>query len=94
MKKSFTHSIKKNLFFLFLLCAFSSLNAQTASFTLNSINQCFVGNNYVFTNTSTPGVISYHWDFGDGSTSTLASPTHVYSSPGYHYVNLNATYSN
>jgi PKD repeat protein len=28
------------------------------------------------------------WDFGDGNTDTVASPTHVYQNPGIYYVNL------
>jgi large repetitive protein len=28
-------------------------------------------------------VVSYHWDFGDGETSTLADPEHVYSAGIY-----------
>ncbi len=35
----------------------------------------------VFTNTST-GAIAYAWDFGDGSTSTAASPTHTFLNNG------------
>lgn len=28
------------------------------------------------------------WDFGDGNTDTVASPTHIYQNPGIYYVNL------
>lgn len=35
-----------------------------------------------FTNNSTGNIASYNWDFGDGSTSQLANPSHVYNSPG------------
>ena len=31
---------------------------------------------------------SYYWDFGDGSTSTTSSPTHVYSTDGTYTVSL------
>src|SRR5687768_8286369 len=39
-----------------------------------------------FTDTSsvsTPWqIVSYHWDFGDGTTSGLQNPTHVYTTTG------------
>ena len=42
-----------------------------------------------FINTSTgPGTLSYQWDFGDGATSTLVQPSHVYSKPGTYPVTL------
>ena len=34
---------------------------------------------------------SYHWDFGDGTTSTQPSPVHTYSTPGNYRVKLVAT---
>jgi len=34
---------------------------------------------------------SYHWDFGDGTTSTQPSPVHTYSAPGNYRVKLVAT---
>lgn len=42
-----------------------------------------------FTNTST-GAISYLWDFGDGSTSTLENPSHSYATSGLYVVTLTA----
>ena len=33
----------------------------------------------------------YSWDFGDGETSTLASPTHIYDATGEYQVTLTAT---
>lgn len=48
-----------------------------------------------FNNTSTDGFnqncntnAAFFWDFGDGSTSTLENPTHVYASPGTYTVSL------
>ncbi|MES2762186.1 MAG: PKD domain-containing protein [Bacteroidota bacterium] len=35
---------------------------------------------------SSAGTASYFWDFGDGSTSTLASPTHTYASIGMYTI--------
>ena len=41
--------------------------------------------------TAAPPVISWYWDFGDGNTSVEANPTHIYVTPGFHTVSLNAT---
>ncbi|MCW3092461.1 MAG: hypothetical protein JWP81_3530 [Ferruginibacter sp.] len=41
----------------------------------------------IFTNRSI-GADEWNWDFGDGSTSTLANPVHVYALPGAYVVSL------
>jgi PKD repeat protein len=41
-----------------------------------------------FTNTSTGEYITSRWDFGDGITSTLTSPTHTYTTAGIYTVTL------
>ncbi len=33
---------------------------------------------------------SFFWDFGDGNTSTLANPVHIYAAPGLYTVNFSA----
>jgi len=43
-----------------------------------------------FTDTSTGGPTSWHWDFGDDSTSTEQNPAHTYSIPGTYNVTLTA----
>lgn len=43
--------------------------------------------NAVFTNTSIGGQ-TFQWDFGDGTTSTATSPTHLYSVPGPYTITL------
>ena len=49
------------------------------------------GANYTFTN-QTPGVFDYHWDFGNGTTSTDKNPPNVrYSANGNYHVTLIAT---
>ena len=44
-----------------------------------------------FTDKSTDQPISWRWNFGDGGTSTLQNPVHVYATAGSYLVNLNAT---
>jgi len=35
-----------------------------------------------------PSIVSYLWEFGDGITSPLSNPTHIYGSPGTYIVKL------
>ena len=44
-----------------------------------------------FTDASTNSPTSWYWTFGDGSTSTLKSPSHTYSAKGTYTVSLKAT---
>ena len=44
-----------------------------------------------FTDLSTGSPVSWLWDFGDGTTSTLQNPTHIYSSIGVYTVSLTVT---
>ncbi|MFN8144974.1 MAG: PKD domain-containing protein [Bacteroidia bacterium] len=58
----------------------------TADFTF--VN---TGSDVAFTNTSAGTGLTYSWDFGDGTNSTLDNPTHTYSCGGHKYVYLIAT---
>ena len=63
------------------------------SFSINSNPQCHGGNNFIFTNTSTitSGTMTYQWYFGDNTTSTTVSPSHIYLAVGNYTVKLVAT---
>ncbi|HEX2907776.1 MAG TPA: PKD domain-containing protein, partial [Phototrophicaceae bacterium] len=64
--------------------------APVASFTANPVT----GNaplNVTFTNTSTGSITTYAWNFGDGSTSAQANPTHSYVSGGTYTASLTVT---
>ena len=68
--------------------------APTAQFTSN----CTFGS-CAFDGTGSTGnggatIKSYAWDFGDGSTGTGATPTHVYQADGTYSVTLTVTDSN
>jgi len=41
-----------------------------------------------FTDMSGGSVVAWEWDFGDGETSALQHPTHVYTAPGAYTVSL------
>ncbi len=51
------------------------------------------GEVFQFTNLSSSDAVSYLWDFGDGTTSTNANPSHSYSALGTYTVSLTATNS-
>ncbi len=65
-------------------------NAVIASFAATQNYFCVSPASVFFTNSST-NATSYKWDFGDGDTSTAASPSHVYISPGAYTVRLIAS---
>ncbi len=49
--------------------------------------------NFANNTTVSSGVISYQWDFGDGSGSTLENPSYTYGQPGVYPVSLISTAS-
>jgi len=65
--------------------------------TVNTITAAFassvVGNNVSFTDNSTAvgNIVSWHWDFGDGDTSNIASPAHMFTALGTFNVCLTVT---
>lgn len=60
-----------------------------AGFTHTEPEECAAPSNVSFTNTSTgPGVLGWHWDFGDGTTSSLQHPSHTYMANGSYTVTL------
>jgi len=57
-----------------------------ADFTADATEVC-AGATVSFSNLSS-NETSWHWEFGDGSTSSVENPTHVYSMPGQYTVSL------
>ncbi len=60
------------------------------TFQATPVQSCRVPVTVTFTNTSA-GAINFHWDFGDGTTSSEINPTHQYLSPGLFNVRLIST---
>ncbi len=85
---------KFTLPFLFISC-FSFSQVPTASFSALPSTAC-IGATTVFTNTSNGGAsaLSYQWNFGDSTFSTLTSPTHTFTSAGTYNVTLLTTSAN
>ena len=66
-----------------------------SGFSETQPNVCKPPFNITFTNNSTgPGNLTYLWDFGDGTKSSIINPTHKYTTPGNYTVTLATTSSN
>jgi len=65
------------------------LPAPAAAFTGSPLYSCVAPLTVTFSNSSTfTGAVMYSWNFGDGATSTLVSPTHTYTTAGSYTVKL------
>ncbi|MFY7884135.1 MAG: PKD domain-containing protein, partial [Dolichospermum sp.] len=55
-----------------------------ASFTISGLSSCALGTTLTFVNNSVGGfnMPTNYWDFGDGTSSNVYSPTKVYTTPG------------
>lgn len=71
-------------------CDTINISGCTASITFTPDT---IGNGCSFFSSSTGTGDTYFWDFGDGATSTLQNPYHVYASNGYYTVTLTITSS-
>ncbi len=77
------------IFISFLVVLFTGCQKEpSVSFTVDKTD-AYTGETITFTNTSLDAV-TYHWEFGDGETSDVMSPTHVYQDEGVYIVKLTA----
>lgn len=69
-----------------------TVEQPVAGFTVNTTTQCVAGNLFVFTDTSrlntNAAITSWSWNFGDGTTDSVANPTHTYTNAGNYTVRL------
>ena len=65
----------------------------TSAYSIAKSEQCVNGNSFAFKNESTTssGVLTYAWTFGDGNTSDQKDPAHVYAAAGSYSVRLIVT---
>lgn len=64
-------------------------NGKAAFTTTDTLNMGCTGNSVNFVDTSSGSIISWFWEFGDGTTATdIQSPAHVYTDSGYYTVKL------
>ncbi|HHZ64772.1 MAG TPA: PKD domain-containing protein [Flavobacteriales bacterium] len=64
--------------------------STVADFTVDNIQNC-VGGLCTFSDISSNSPFDWYWTFGDGDTSILANPTHIYSAVGVYTVTLTVT---
>ncbi len=70
----------------------SVLPAPVAAFSGSPISNCVPPLTVNFTNaSSSTGLTTYSWAFGDGGTSTAQNPTHIYNTTGNYSVTLVVT---
>jgi PKD repeat protein len=68
----------------FLSAPVETLCKAEFKWSVDSINPYIIH----FQNLSAADAISWYWDFGDGTTSTLSNPSHVYKSDGIYTATL------
>ncbi len=89
-------AFKKPGFFLLLLCMLLAFQRGNAQHCFPGFHASADGNTVTFDDQSTAdgNITAYHWDFGDGQTSTEQDPGHTYAVPGTYNVCLVITAEN
>lgn len=70
-----------------------TVQSVTAGFGANPTNKNCPPLNVVFSDSSSAGIVSWFWQFGNGNTSSLQNPAHLYNAPGKYDVTLIVTTS-
>ena len=93
--------MKKQTILLIVLIITGVLTSSCEKEDTNPLEACFVASEerkagipIDFSTSCTLNASSYHWDFGDGQTSTDGYPSHTYNSGGDYAVTLTVANSN
>ena len=62
--------------------------ALAADFTVSATSGTTTETEFVFADASVGSITAWSWDFGDGGTSDLQNPSHIYSTSGVYTVSL------
>jgi PKD repeat protein len=86
-------TIKKTLAILLVVLFVATVTAASVSAApVASATGTITGKIVRFSSTGSTGdSLTFDWDFGDGTTSTAANPTHVYTSNTIHTIRLTVT---
>ena len=80
---------------IFLSVIFSSCGTEEKKeFPLSAIIFYSIAEKQVAFHALTHSAVSWHWDFGDGTSSDEQNPVHIYENGGYYNVKLVATAAN
>lgn len=66
-------------------------NEEKKQFPLSAIIFYSINDNQVAFHALTHSAVSWHWEFGDGTSSDEQNPVHIYEDGGYYKVTLTAT---
>lgn len=70
------------------------LDPLVADFNVDQTILCNISDEVKFANKSSgPGILSYLWDFGDGTTSTEKDPKHIFTQKGIYSIKLTVSSS-
>lgn len=78
----------KQQVFLLLACALLLNTQRLFSQCISGFTYSTINDTVQFQNTSSNGDIHFYWNFGDGSTSSDSSPTHIYPENGKYLTTL------